>query len=404
MKHLTAIDIGTGMVKILVGQKEENSSEIKILAKEKIPQFGLRKGEIYDLEKVAEGLINLKEKLQKEENLKIKKVIVNINGPHISLLKSQGLISISRADGRISEEDIQRALQAGQIVTLPSNNEILDVLVQEFIIDGEGGIKEPLGLRGFRLEVKLFLISVFSPILENLEKVIEKAGLELEEIIPSPLAVARAVLNSEQKELGIAVIDLGHSTTSLTVFNEGGLIDFKIFPFGSANITNDIAIGLRTEVAVAEQIKKEFGVFEISEKKKKTKKERINILEQELSFSKDFLKKIIRARVTEMFSEVAKELKKITKDTILPAGLILTGGGAFLAGLKEFAKDKFELPCRLAGPRGILGLEEELDFSTVTGLLLSGFDNLEKELKEEKRGKGGLKTKLKKLIRIFSPD
>ncbi len=406
MKYLTAIDIGTDSIKILIGQREQNSSEIKILAKEKISQFGLRKGEIYDVDKAAEGLINLKEKIQEEEKIKIKKIIVNINSPHISLIKNQGIVSISRADTKISEEDIQRVLQAGQILTLPSNNEILDVLVQEFIIDGQPGIKEPLGLRGFRLEVKLSLISVFSPILENLEKAVEKAELKIENVIPSHLAASRAVLNSEQKELGIALIDMGHSTTSLTVFNEGNLLDFKIFPLGSVNITNDIAIGLRTEVAVAEQIKKEFGVFEFSKKEKKTKREKINLSEKEVSFSRIFLKKIIKARVTELFSEINKELKKISKNTILPAGLVLTGGGAFLRDLTEFAKQKFELPCRLAGPRNLSGIENELDFSTVAGLLLSGFDALDSELKneEEKGRKRGLGASLKKIIKIFLPD
>lgn len=405
---LTAIDIGTDSIKVLVGQKElETSSVINILSKEKMPQFGLRKGEIYDPDKAAKELILLKQKIENNKNIKIKKVIVNINGPNLSVFKSQGIVSVSRADGKISEEDVQRALQASQAINLPFNKEILDILPKEFIVDNQSGIKNPIGLKGIRLEAKTLLICVFSSVLENLEKTIENAGFEIEGIIPSPLACSRAVLNSEQKELGSAVIDIGSATTSLSIFIEGNLINFIVYPFGSANITNDIAIGLRTEISIAERIKKEFGTFEILTNKKKDKKtitdKKIEIPEKELCFSKNFLNQIIKARITELFSEINKDLKKISKDAILPAGIVLTGGGSCLAGLSEFAKQKFNLPCRVSGPQKIAEVEE-MDFSTAAGLLLSGFDLVEQEtLGKRKKGESGLKSKIKNLFKIFLP-
>lgn len=404
---LTALDIGTSSAKLLIGQKELYSPNINILAKEEIPySVGVRRGEIYDSQKVAENISFLKNKLQKSKGIKIKKVLTNISGPHLFALRSQGLVSVSRADRKISQEDIQRVLQASQSINLPSNKEILEVLPQEFIVDGQGGIKNPLGLEGIRLEDKVLLICVFSLVLEHLEMAILEAGLEIEEeVIPAPLASARAVLSPEQKELGAAVVDIGAGTTSLSVFNEGNLIDFTVFPMGAANITNDIAIGLRTEIATAERIKREFGSFELSSRKRKTKKEKnkkekIEIPEKELSFSKVFLKNIIESRVSEIFSEVAKDLKRISKKTILPGGVVLTGGGASLSGLVRFGKQKFELPCYLAKVKEITSLEDPA-FYNCAGVLLSGFDF--QEGKREKIAGEGIKTKFKKIFKIFLP-
>ena len=384
----------------MVGQKELGSEQVNILAKNEISQFGLRKGEVYDPEKVREAIIDLKSQLTRK-GIKIKKVIVNIGGPHLFGVESKGLVSVSRADQRISQEDIQRVLQAAQAVNLPSNKEILDIFPKEFIIDGEGEIKNPLGLKGIRLEAKVLLICVFSPVLENLERAVLESGFEIEEVIPSPLASSRAVLTSEQKELGVAVVDIGSGTTSLSVFGEGNLIDFAIFPIGSSNITNDIAICLRTEIATAERIKREFGFIGFPTEKGKNKREKIRIPEKGISLSKSFLKNIIKSRVSEIFSETAKSLKRISKETILPGGVILTGGGASLPGLVEFAKQKFELPCYLSSPKRITGVEET-NFSTAAGLLLCGFD-LEEGYRDKKLIKDNIKSKLKKVFKMFLP-
>lgn len=397
---ITAIDIGTSSIKLLVGQKESESPDITILEKMEIPQFGVKRGEIYNPENVSKTLSFLKEKIHKTKGIKIKKAVINIGGSHLFSVKNQGLVSVSRADQKISEEDIKRVIQASQVVNLPSNKEILEVIIQEYIINSEGGVKNPLGLEGIRLEARVLLICLFSPILENLEKAIYDSGIEIQGIVPSFLASSRAVLTAQQKELGTAVIDIGSGTTSLSVFSEGSLMDFTVFPVGSANITNDIAIGLRTEIATAERIKKEFGSFNLSSPKRKTKKGKIEITEKRISFSNEFLDKIIKSRISEIFSEVSKSLKKISKETILPGGIILTGGGSLLPGIVEFAKQKFEFPCYLSGPKGITGVEEPT-FSTCAGLLLSGFE--EKEDGGRKSSNKGLGEILKKLFKTFLP-
>lgn len=399
-KHntITAIDIGTSSIKLLIGVKDENSSEIVVLAKEEMSHsVGVRKGEIYNPQKVAQILIELKERVQKTKGVKIKKATVNIGGPHLFGMKSQGLVSVSRADRKISKEDIERVIQASQAVSLPSNKEVLEVIPQEFIVDDERGIKDPLGLEGIRLEVKVILICVFSPVLENLETAFSEAEIEIESIVSSPIACSRAVLSPEQKELGVAVVDIGAGTTSFSVFREGGLMDFAVFPVGAANITNDIAIGLRTDILTAERIKKGFATFEENSSKKSRKKIKTEPMEKEIPFSSSFLKKIIKFRVAEILFETTRSLKKISKEMILPGGIILTGQGALLPGLIEFAKQKFELPCYLSGAKGVNGAEE-IGFSVCAGLLLSGFDLKESGEKGEK-----FTDKIKRISKIFLP-
>ena len=395
---LNALDIGTSSIKLLVGQKDFGTGDITILGQAQAPCLGVRKGEVSNPQEVTRAILTAKERLEKSGVGKIKKVLVNIGGSRLYSLPSQGLVSVSRADQKISKEDIQRVLQASRALNLPSNKEVLDVFAKEFMVDGEGGIEDPLGLEGIRLEAKVLLICTFSPVLENLGNAVSEADLEIEEVIPSPLASSRACLTPQQKELGAGVVDIGAGNTGVSFFEAGKLIDFAIFPLGSSHITNDIAIGLRTEISTAERIKKEFGT--LSSKKRKKKVSKIEIPEKSLSFSPKFLKDIVEARASEIFSEVQKELKKISKQKLLPGGIVLTGGGSLLPGIVEFAKQKLKLPCRLGPPRNIPGFED-LAFSTCCGLLLSGFDLLEG--KRERLLGEGLGVKLKKIFKMFLP-
>jgi cell division protein FtsA len=398
---ISALDIGTSSVKLLVGKKELGEKKVNILASVQLPNYiGVRRGEVYDPKSLSKTISSVVEKAQRISGVKIKKVIVNIGGPHLFILPSQGTVSVSRADQKISQGDIQRALQAAQAVSLPFNKEILEIYPQEFIIDNESGIKNPLGLQGVRLEVKVLLMCVFTPVLENLEQAVSEAGLEIKKIVPSPIAASRAVLTEEQRELGTAVVDMGAGTTSLVVFSEGALRDLAVFPLGSANITNDIAIGLRTEIATAENIKREYGSFEAS-RKRKAKKGKIEVAEKNLSFSEEYLRNIIRSRISEIFSQTSKALKRTTKETVLPGGVVLTGGGSLLKGILKFAKDKFELPCYLSSLSQTNPPLEQPEFAACCGLLLSGFDSYETE--EEAFIGEGFKEKLKKVFKMFLP-
>ena len=399
-KIISALDIGTSSIKILIGRQKNKGQNVEILTKAQVPSFGVRKGEINKPDKTAENISQILSEIQKKSGLKVKNCLSNINGAHLFTTASQGLVSVSRADKKISEEDINRVLHQAEAINLPSNKEILDVFPKEFIIDDQGGIKEPLGLLGIRLEAKVILLCGFSPFLENLNQALSLANIVANEAIPSPLADSFSCLSLKEKELGVALVDIGAETTGLVVFEDGDVINLSVFPFGSANITNDIAIGLRTEIETAEEIKKEFATLSANKKKNKKKEERgkIVIPEKALSFSRKTLSRIVEARISEIFNEVSKELKRISKQELLPAGVVLTGGGSNLEGIVEYAKEKLKLPARLAKFRNLSGLPiVELSYSVAAGLLLKSL--FEKETEKSKNfGKG-----FRKFFRIFLP-
>jgi len=393
---ITGLDIGTSKIKVLVAG-ENKEGKLELISRFEENSEGIRRGIIINAEKISNFLINLFQKISEETGQKINSVYINLGGSHLFATPSRGLVSVSRADGKISDEDTQRVVQAARAINLSSNKEIFDAIVKEFIIDGERGIKEPLSLQGVRLETEILALGGFSPYLKNTKEAVLDADLEILDMIPSPIAAARAVLSEKQKELGVLLLDIGAGTTGISVFEEGNLLHLAVLPIGSANITNDIAIGLKTDVEMAEKIKIEFGsaIF-----KGKNVRQRIDIGEEEpLIFYQKFLNKIIQDRISEIFEEVNKELKKIGKEKLLPAGIVLTGGGARLPKLVELAKEKFHLPSRLGKPRGILGLEEDLGLATVCGLVLLGAD-LEGKTSESKER---IWSKIKKAFKIFIP-
>jgi cell division protein FtsA len=417
---LAAFDVGTYAVKGLCCKKNFDTGEVEVLSQSEVASSGLRSGETVRPERLAERLVVVKDELSKKGGCKIKEALVNVNGSHLFSLATQGLVSVSRADQRISQEDVARVLRAAQTIHLPANKEILDIYPLEYIIDNDGSVKDPVGLQGMRLEVKATLLGVFAPIKENLEKAFALAGISLlENPLPSPLAASRAVLLPEHKDLGCMVVDLGAACTSVTIFEKGDLKDFSVFPIGSANITNDIAICLRTEIQTAEIIKKQFGTLKAQVKKyvmakkpKASKKGRTaKILEADIepeptweeilpAFSPKLLKSIVEDRFNQLFCEIQKALKKITNGEPLPAGVFFTGGGSYMPGLIELAKQKLKLPCRLGQPRGALGCEDP-KMATCLGLVLMGLDAFEEDKEIELNE--GLKEKIKRLFRSFLP-
>jgi cell division protein FtsA len=394
---ITGLDIGSGTIKILVAKK--NKEGLEVVSKIEEPANGIRRGVVVDVEGVSNILKNAFSRLREETGQKIDGVYLSVNGGHLFSQPSHGIISVSRADQRISEEDISRVLQAAQTFSLPSNKEIFDVFPKEFIVDGEKGIKEPLGLQGVRLEVEVLALGGFSPYLKNLTQAVLDSNLQILDMVPSPIASARAVLTEKQKELGGAILDIGAGTSGLAVFEEGNLIHLTVLPIGSSNITNDIAIGLKCDIEVAERIKIEFGSCILKDGKKR---EKIKLADEEiLVFSQKQLTNIISARVSEIFREVNKELKKIGKEKLLPAGIVLTGGGAKLPKITELAKKEFHLLCKLGKIKGIDGLEEDPYLATLAGLVLLGND-WEREEKIPAFS-GDFVSKLKRIFKIFIP-
>ena len=269
-KTINALDIGTESFKLLIARSNSKEKKIEIIGEFEKPSVGIRKGWIFDKEEAMQGLREFVEEGKKFTSQRIRSVLLNINGSHISCLVSHGSVAVSRADGKISQEDVNRVIEVSKKAKIPPNREIIDYYPLEFIIDGEKGIKDPVGMKGIKLEVRNLLILAFTPHLNNLTEAVTGAGLEIEDIIPSPLASAQAVLDKQQKELGVALLDIGAGTSGMAVFEEGDLIHLAVFPVGSSHITNDIAQGLRCGINLAEKIKKEYGLGKKKEKKRRS--------------------------------------------------------------------------------------------------------------------------------------
>lgn len=396
----TGLDVGTSSIKILTILSKDSQSSPEVVFQGSFPSAGLRKGVVVDKEETSKKISEAISQAQAESGQKINSVYLNIGGSHISSFSSHGVVIVSRADQMIGSEDVERVLGAAQAISLPPNKEILDVFPKEFIIDGEGGIKEPLGMHGVRLETEALVLLSFSPFIKNLTTAVLNANLQINDLEPSPIAAAIATLSKRAKELGVAVLDIGAGTSGLAVFEEGNLIHLAIFPVGSDLITNDIAIGLRIDIDFAEKIKRQFGSCLLS-KANRRKKIKIDNGPSPLVFSQKMLTEIIEARVSEIFELVQKELKKISRQELLPAGVVLTGGGAKLPNIVELAKRELKLPCRIGLPNGIIGIEKEPSLATVAGLVLEGIETGER--KSDFFPRKGIISKVKKIFKNFIP-
>ena len=396
---ITGLDIGTHSLKMVIAQKKEEGEDLEILGFGEEPSSGVRKGSVVNPDELAKKISALKNRIENISDQKIGEVFVNIGGSHIFTVPSHGIVAVSRADGQISQEDVERVLQAAQAFSLQQNKEILEVFPQQFLVDGEENLKEVIGMKGVRLEVNVLAVCGSSPYVKNLTDAILASGLSIADVSPSSLMSGAAVLRPQQKELGAAIIDIGAGTTGLAVYEEGDLIHTAIFPVGSENITNDVAIGLRIEPDIAEKVKVEFGTCSGG---KGRKMEKMEIPDgATITFSQKMLSHIIEARVREIFQLVNKDLKKISKQGMLPGGIILVGGGAKLPKIVDFAKKDLKLTVKIGTPSGIISLNSDPAFLGVMGLVVAGADS------EYQGGRShivsGLMQKIKKVFKPFIP-
>jgi cell division protein FtsA len=396
---IVGLDIGSHSIKMLVAQLREDGGELEVLGFGEEPSSGIRKGAIVNSEEVSKHISALKGRLENISKQKIREVVVNVGGSHIFTVPSHGIVAVSRADGQISQEDVDRVLQAAQAFSLPSNKEILEVFPRQFLVDGEEQVKEVVGMKGVRLEADVLAVCGFSPYIKNLTEAVLGADLEIADVVASPLMSAATVLTPQQKELGSAVVDLGAGTTGLSVYEEGDLIHTATFPIGSENITNDIAIGLRTEPHIAEQVKVEFGSCQGVKGKKIEKMEAAD--GATISFSQKMLTHIIDARVKEIFQLVNKELRKVSKQGMLPGGIVLVGGGAKMPKIAEAAKKDLKLTVKTGTPIGIVSFQSDPSFLGVMGLAVSAADSDYKKGKNS--GGRGLLQRVRRWIRPFIP-
>lgn len=284
---------------------------------------------------------------------------------------------MSRADGEVSDDDIGRVIAAAQAVSLPSNREILHVIPQHFIVDGQGSITDPRGMTGVRLEVDTHIIEGSAPFIRNLTKCVYQAGVHISELMFAPLAAARAVLTKRQRELGVLLLDLGGGLTTLAVFEDNRLLHTAAIPVGGMHVTNDIAIGLRSSIDVAEKIKVEFGsaMPDSVKKSQEINLKNVSPAEEAVNVSRREVAEIIEARLSEIFSLVHRHLRAIDRGGLLPAGVVLTGGGARVPGIVELAKKELRLPAQVGFPATLPSVvvdhADDPSLAVVTGLLLA---------------------------------
>lgn len=396
---ISALDLGSHSIKAIAVQKIKEGEGFSVLSWNSTLSDGIKRGVTMDSDLVTTKINETFNKIKAQTRpQKINDVFVNIGGSHVVSHTGHGAVAISRADQKVSEDDVQRVLEEARAINLTSNQEILDIFPKEFTVDQETGLKDVVGMKGIKLEVEALAVCVFSPYLQKVVDSVLNSNLGIAEIIPSPIAVADVLLNAQQKELGVVVIDIGAETTGISVYEEKNLIHVAVLPIGSAHITRDIAIALQADIEISEMIKKEFGKLIFTNK---GKKEKIKIEDEEI-FEFD-TKKLIqagKARVGEIFNLIGKELKSIKKHDDLPAGVILTGGGAKLPGILEFAKKELKLPVKIGSPKGFLGVEDDPSMSLVCGLAYRGLSgSLEnKGIMDSRVG-----SKIKKIFKIFVP-
>ncbi|MCH7828862.1 cell division protein FtsA [Patescibacteria group bacterium] len=397
-RTLAALDIGTKSLKMAVAEVGEDGA-LEILGVAEEPSFGVRKSVVVRPEETTKHIEILVRRAEQMTSSRIEEVSVSLGGSRLFAVSSHGLVAVSRADGNISKEDVDRVLQAAQTFSLSQNQEILEVYPTQYVVDGEQGIREPIGMKAVRLETDIIAVCLFSPDLKNLTDAVLEAGLEIVGVVPSPLAAATAVLSPQEKEMGVAVVELGAGTTSLAVFEEGDLKHIAVLPVGAENITHDIAIGLRIEHDLAERIKTEFGTASLIKGKRM---EKIELGSGEtFTFSSKFVTHIIEERVKEILQLLNKELKKLGKQGQLPGGVVLCGGGAKLPKIAEFAKKELKLSAKVGSPRGLTTSKEDPAFLGVFGLLVDAAKEQESGGKIQKPAR--VAGFLKRLFKSFIP-
>lgn len=384
-KIIAGIDVGSSKVTTIiasVGKKEE----VDISGVSVVPSHGVRKGQIIDIDQAVKAITESVEAAERMAGFALSSAFIALSGLHIESINSKGVVAVAEPEVEITRDDVKRVLESAQAISLPSSREIIHVIPRNFIVDSQGGIKDPLGMTGVRLEAEAHLISGSSGAIRNLTKCINEIGIDIEGLVFSGVAASEAALSETEKELGVCLVDIGGGTIDVCIFQEGALSFSSVLPVGANNVTNDLAIGLRVSLESAEKIKR----FLTEEKlqptlpgKEKIRRENDEISLVSLGLSegmknisrKTVIDGIIRPRLNEIFTLVAAELKKSGFGGATPAGVVLTGGGAETPGALTACKRILSLPTRVGLPTGISGLIDEIEapaYVASVGLILYG--------------------------------
>jgi len=367
---VVGIDIGTTKICTLVA-RVEGERGLRILGVGIEPAQGIRKGTIVDLNAASQSIARSIEKAERTSGLEITSALVSLAGSHVSSVNSKGVVGIS---GRvIDQDDVERALEAAQAVAIPHNREIIHVIQRGFVVDGQDGIRMPVGMHGYRLEVEAHIITAAASTVENLRQCVLASGVQVSEFVLNPLASAEVVLSETERQMGVVVCDIGGGTTDMAIYIDGDIWHTMVLAVGGNHVTNDIAHGLRMPIDQAEEMKKQHGyAIEKEVQDNEIFSVRSFSEEQPIQVSRKELAHIIEARVEEIFEMLLQEIKRSGYDGLLPAGMVLTGGTSALPGIRALASRTLGLPVRIAQPENLMGLTDQLNspaYSTSVGLL-----------------------------------
>lgn len=407
--YIVGLDVGSQCLKATVGEVKKNG-KVALVQILKMPAAGLRRGIVDDIPEATRAVNQILGEIKKISKNAIKNIYISVGSPDFKMQSGMGMVAVSRADSEIYQDDIDRAVESSQAVKLPLNRMIVHALINDFIVDSISGIRDPLGMVGSRLEVSSLLIDAFAPSIKNLTKCVESAGGSISGLIFSPLAASRAILTKNQKELGVVLVDVGFGKTGISVYEEGKLLHSAVFPVGAGNVTNDLAIGLKTSTTAAENIKLSLG-FAIA--KETPSREQVDLSKFDPAtkgtVARRYIAEIIEARLAELFEFVNNELKYIGKSARLPAGVVLVGGGAKLPAIVDLARQELRLSSQVAVPDvseldinnpELMMLSEDPEFAVAFGLLLSGVDRLKDP---KSKVDGGIGEWFKKILSVFTP-
>lgn len=419
---IAGLDLGSSHIRLAVGQVshgQDKQAHFNVIGATELPSQGIAKGAISSLEDAVSAISSCLEQAERLVGMPINEATVGIGGMAISSQDAKGVIGVSRSDGEIRPEDVSRAIEAARAYVNPANQEILHILPRSFSVDGQAGIKDPIGMQGIRLEVDTLIVQGLSSHVRNLTKAVFRTGLDIAYLVYGPLAVAEAVTSPRQRELGVCILNVGASTTGLAVYENGELLRAATLPVGADHITSDIAIGLRVSYEAAERIKVMHGTANAEPLPKRGVE--IDLADfgagASEAVSLRYIAEIIEARVEEIFEKAEAELKKIDRGGLLPAGAVLTGGGAKLPGMVEVGKRVLRLPCAYAmtsAPSSMPEVVQDPAFSTAVGLVLWTYEN---ERREDGKGMppamgigvkgsdllGKLGNPIKKIFKSFIP-
>jgi cell division protein FtsA len=404
---LVSIDVGTTKVCVLIGEVSRTGG-IDVIGFGQAPSDGLRKGVVIDIDRTVQSVTSAVEAAERLSGFKVRSAFVGISGNHISSQNSRGMVAVSGHNRDVAREDTLRAIEAARAVSIPNTREILHVIPRGYVVDGQEGVRDPIGMSAVRLEVETHIVTASQSGVQNLTKCIQRAGVEIDELVLAPLATAEAVLSDEDRELGVALLDIGGDTTDLAVFHDGSIAHAATIPMGGKSVTSDLGIVLRVTPDVAENLKlKQGSALPVDV----DPDEVIQIT----SIGEDFahgvtrrtVAQIIEARLNEIFEAVQQEVAAAGATNRLQAGLVLTGGGSMLNGINRAARDQLGMSARVVGPQNLGGLTDQVStppYAAASGLLLWGTKNW--TLGDDRAGGrslDGLSGRIGKLFRGLMP-